>query len=78
MQRKRPDWIGAFACADVSGRRSVHGRGARGSDWLTGGVLTREEHDAGSRSMFDPMDTDRDGSVTAAEMQSGHDKMVGG
>src|SRR4030095_2004020 len=32
------------------------------------GVLTAEEHAAGSRSMFDLMDTDKDGALTEAEL----------
>ena len=42
------------------------------------GMLTPDEHVAASRSMFDKMDVDHDGSVTEAEMQAGHDKMMGG
>jgi Ca2+-binding EF-hand superfamily protein len=42
------------------------------------GMLSRDEHVAGSRSMFDKMDADHDGGITAAEMQAGHDKMMGG
>jgi len=40
------------------------------------GVLTAEEHAAGSRSMFARMDTDHDGSLTAAEIKAGHEKMM--
>ncbi|MEO8669813.1 MAG: hypothetical protein ABI411_00785 [Tahibacter sp.] len=40
------------------------------------GVLSAEEHAAGSRQMFDKMDKDKDGFVSAAEMQAGHDEMM--
>lgn len=42
------------------------------------GMLSREEHEAGSSSMFQKMDGDGDGALTAAEMQAGHDSMIGG
>jgi Ca2+-binding EF-hand superfamily protein len=40
------------------------------------GVLTAEEHAAGSRSMFDAMDTDKDAALSEAEMSAGHAKML--
>ncbi len=40
------------------------------------GVLTAEEHAAGSRSMFDRMDTDRDGFLSKAEFGAGHTKLM--
>ena len=40
------------------------------------GVLTSDEHAAGSRSMFDAMDTDKDGALTEAELSAGHAKML--
>jgi Ca2+-binding EF-hand superfamily protein len=40
------------------------------------GVLTAEEHAAGSRTMFDAMDTDKDGALTEAELSAGHAKML--
>jgi Ca2+-binding EF-hand superfamily protein len=36
------------------------------------GVLTAEEHRAGSRKMFEQMDTDKDGFVSRAELAAGH------
>ena len=47
-------------------------------DTNSDGMLSRDEHVAGSRSMFEKMDADHDGGITAAEMQAGHDKMMGG
>ena len=41
------------------------------------GTLSRDEHAAGSQSMFTPMDADHDGALTTAEMQAGHDSMIG-
>jgi hypothetical protein len=35
------------------------------------GVLTAEEHRAGSRTMFERMDTDRDGFISKAELDAG-------
>lgn len=40
------------------------------------GVLTADEHAAGSRSMFDAMDTDKDGAISEAELAAGHAKML--
>ena len=39
------------------------------------GILTAEEHAAGSRSMFEKMDTDKDGFLTKAEIAVGHAMM---
>ena len=41
------------------------------------GVLTADEHAAGSKSMFEKMDTDRDGFLTKAELLAGHAKLMG-
>jgi len=35
-----------------------------------------EEHAAGSKAMFDSMDTDKDGFVTLAELALGHQRMM--
>lgn len=40
------------------------------------GILSAQEHEAGSRSMFEKMDTDRSGSLTAAEIEAGHKTMM--
>jgi Ca2+-binding EF-hand superfamily protein len=40
------------------------------------GVLTAEEHAAGSRKMFAMMDTDKDGFVSKQELAAGHAKMM--
>ena len=40
------------------------------------GVLTAEEHAAGSKKMFDKMDTDRDGFLSKEEWMAGHEKML--
>jgi Ca2+-binding EF-hand superfamily protein len=40
------------------------------------GVLTAEEHAAGSRAMFEKMDTDKDGFLTKAELAAGHANMM--
>ena len=40
------------------------------------GVLTADEHAAGSRSMFAAMDTDKDGAISEAELSAGHAKML--
>ena len=36
------------------------------------GMVSADEHAAGTKAMFDRMDTNRDGNVTAAEMDAGH------
>jgi len=41
------------------------------------GVLTAEEHAAGSKTMFEKMDTDKDGYLTKAELEAGHAKLMG-
>jgi hypothetical protein len=40
------------------------------------GVLSREEHVAGAKMMFDRMDTDKDGFLSKAEFDAGHAKMM--
>jgi Ca2+-binding EF-hand superfamily protein len=40
------------------------------------GVLTAEEHAAGSRAMFEKMDTDKDGFLTKGELAAGHARML--
>ena len=40
------------------------------------GILTAEEHAAGSRAMFEKMDTDKDGYLTKLELAAGHASMM--
>ena len=40
------------------------------------GVLAAAEHAAGSRTMFDAMDSDRSGALDKAEFDAGHAKML--
>lgn len=40
------------------------------------GILTAEEHAAGSRSMFEKMDADKDGFLTKSELAAGHASMM--
>ena len=40
------------------------------------GILTAEEHAAGSRAMFEKMNTDRDGFLTKSELAAGHGSMM--
>ena len=40
------------------------------------GILTAEEHAAGSRAMFQKMDTDKDGFLTKEELAAGHAQML--
>jgi Ca2+-binding EF-hand superfamily protein len=40
------------------------------------GNLSAEEHAAGARSMFTKMDTDKDGALTLAELESGRKMML--
>ena len=40
------------------------------------GILTAEEHAAGSHSMFEKMDTDKDGFLTKDELAAGHAQML--
>ena len=40
------------------------------------GILTAEEHAAGSRSMFEKMDTDKDGFLTKTDLSAGHASMM--
>jgi hypothetical protein len=42
------------------------------------GILSRDEHVAGARSMFARMDADGDGAVTRTELAAGHDAAMGG
>ena len=41
------------------------------------GVLTAEEHASGSKMMFEQMDTNKDGQLTLAEVDVGHDRTMG-
>jgi hypothetical protein len=40
------------------------------------GILTAEEHAAGSRAMFEKMDTNKDGFLTQSELAAGHASMM--
>ena len=40
------------------------------------GILTVEEHAAGSRAMFEKMDTGKDGFLTKDELAAGHAQML--
>ena len=40
------------------------------------GILTAEEHAAGSRAMFEMMETDKDGFLTKDEIAAGHAQMM--
>ena len=40
------------------------------------GILTADEHAAGSRAMFEKMDTDKDGFLTKDELAAGHAQML--
>ena len=40
------------------------------------GILSADEHETGSRRMFEKMDKDRDGTLTAAEISAGHKTMM--
>ena len=40
------------------------------------GILSADEHEAGSKRMFEKMDKDRDGTLTAAEISAGHKTMM--
>ena len=40
------------------------------------GILTAEEHAAGSRTMFEKMDTNKDGFLTKVEFAAGHAQML--
>ena len=40
------------------------------------GILTADEHAAGSKAMFDRMDTDKDGFLSKEELAAGHAKML--
>jgi Ca2+-binding EF-hand superfamily protein len=46
-------------------------------DGNSDGVLAANEHAAGSKKMFEEMDTNRDGFVTLGELIAGHAKMMG-
>ena len=40
------------------------------------GILSAEEHAAGSRAMFEKLDTDKDGFLTKDELAAGHAQMM--
>jgi hypothetical protein len=39
-------------------------------------VLSAQEHEMGAKQMFSRMDSDKDGSLSAAEIEAGHRKMM--
>jgi Ca2+-binding EF-hand superfamily protein len=46
-------------------------------DTNSDGKLSPDEHAAGARKMFNTMDANKDGRVTAAEMDTAHEKVAG-
>ncbi len=71
----------------TAAHRRVTGKKAKKSDMSSAdkikvidtdgdGILTTEEHAAGSRAMFEKMDTDRDGFLTKSELAAGHASMM--
>jgi Ca2+-binding EF-hand superfamily protein len=40
------------------------------------GAITAQEHEAGSKKMFQKMDKDRSGTLSQAEIQAGHERMM--
>jgi Ca2+-binding EF-hand superfamily protein len=54
--------------SDMSSDDKIKAIGTNGD-----GILTADEHAAGSRAMFEKMDSDKDGSLSKAELEAGHD-----
>jgi Ca2+-binding EF-hand superfamily protein len=73
-----------FAAAPAwAGGDKAHGehhKGMAGMEMMDtngDGQLSREEHTAGARKMFETMDGDKDGKVTATEMEAAHAQIAG-
>jgi hypothetical protein len=63
---------------ETSGAGGDHGAaGWKTLDTSGDGKLSRDEHAAGARRMFETMDGDRDSKVTAAEMDAAREKITG-
>ncbi|MET0555733.1 MAG: hypothetical protein ABW221_22025 [Vicinamibacteria bacterium] len=66
------------AHAYAANTKPVGGDEARKMDTNADGKVSPEEHAAGAAKMFAAMDADRNGTVTAAEMTSAHERVTGG
>ena len=66
-----------FCAPDVFEHALSAPRRGRGGAVAAGdGAITAAEHEAGARKMFDKMDKDHNGKLSAAEIQAGHEKML--
>jgi Ca2+-binding EF-hand superfamily protein len=69
-----------FASAPAFAGGDKHHKGMAGMEMMDtngDGQLSRDEHSAGARKMFETMDADKDGKVTATEMEAAHAQMAG-
>jgi hypothetical protein len=55
---------------------SLEAKDSQSAQCAAAGVLSAEEHAAGSKAMFDSMDTNKDAFVTLAELALGHQRMM--
>ena len=64
----------------AGGDKGEHHKGMAGMEMMDtsgDGQVSRDEHTAAAKKMFDTMDGDKDGKVTATEMEAAHAQMVG-
>jgi Ca2+-binding EF-hand superfamily protein len=57
---------------DTSGPKMSSAEKIKTVDTNNDGAITVAEHESGSRAMFDKMDTNRDGNLSAEEVSAGH------
>ena len=67
----------AFPTALFGGSSSDYAAEFKAMDRNGDGKISPEEHATQAKSMFETMDTNKDGIVTAAEMEASHSKITG-
>lgn len=74
---ERPHWGGNGGQPPAGGQPPGGGQhhGMMNADTNNDGNISRAEYDAQSAAMFQHLDADNNGTITAAELQAAHDRM---